>query len=353
MDTENQTLSVVIRGEVVKSNLPEFTKWLRGIVSGINLEPKTDEEFGEAETSARNLKKIESGLVAVKQDALTQAESLHALLSGIDEVNEEARQARLKLERVIKDKKEEIRADILKEAVESVLSVSKQGVAAEIEAAMKGKRTIDSLREAATSKVNAINEKVNAAREIIGKAKSENAGLVPDAERLELMSVEALTIEIERRKERIEAEEARKKAEEEARKAREEAQAAIAKAKADEDARKAEELQKAEEARKAEEASKAEEPAEAEEPEQSEDESEAEPEEPEAEPEDWQSETDMTEVSEIIEIRRFTATVEDAFSQVGPARQSLVTPKAKEVAKAFAQAVNAAYQQLKMEGGAE
>jgi hypothetical protein len=218
-------LSIEARGEVISSNIDEFRDLVREALGMINLDLQTDEQFGQAELDAKALKEAEGAVKSAKDKALADAESLHALFVAMDEASEEIRKARLDLETQIKKRKEEIKTEIVEEylaAFDIDPRDARKHFLTSLQNAIKGKRTVESMRTACrvyqtTQQAMIIQSRASVER-FVGKFGPE---LVMDRRELELKNVEAVEAELVRR---IEA----KKAADEAAKLKAEADAAKA-----------------------------------------------------------------------------------------------------------------------------
>ena len=231
------TLAIEVRGEVVASNAAEFREMVRAALTTINRTPATDEEFGRAEQDVKSLGNAEKAVRAAKEKALADASSLHALFATLDETSEEIRAARLELEKQIAARKAEVRAEYLEAALDDIAEVdpmvARRTFWGELEAALKGKRTLDSIRKSLDVATKTINGRLNKSRAVIAQfEKAHGVEMIPDRKELELRSAEHVEGELRRR---LEA----KRAKEEAGRLREEtakANAAAASARAEADA---------------------------------------------------------------------------------------------------------------------
>jgi len=104
-------LRIEVSGMVTASNLVAFKNHAMSVFSGINEDLQTDSDFADADKAAKWCKDVETRLEAAKNHALSQTESIDALFRAIDEIKEEARQKRLTLEKLVKTRKENIRAE--------------------------------------------------------------------------------------------------------------------------------------------------------------------------------------------------------------------------------------------------
>lgn len=109
-------LHVEVRGQVIASNLTAFRERALAVIGNINTDPRTDEDFADAEKTVKWCKEVETRISGAKQNALGQTGDIDALFRALDEVSEFARKTRLTLEKAVKAKKDEIRADRVRAA---------------------------------------------------------------------------------------------------------------------------------------------------------------------------------------------------------------------------------------------
>ena len=95
-------LFIKLTGTVNSSNFDVWKKELITQIQAVNIELVTDNDFITASKQVKSFKSAEKSLKQAKQSAINQAEEIQQLFSSIDEVTEEARQARLSLECQIK-----------------------------------------------------------------------------------------------------------------------------------------------------------------------------------------------------------------------------------------------------------
>lgn len=154
-------VSVQVSGAlVVASNLAPFGEALRAFVAKIPKAPSSDQEFADAESACKSLKRAEDALEAAESGALASMSDVETMRRMVADFRSIARTARLAAEKAVKARKEEIRETEVKRAVHAV-----QGFAATCNAdlggqhitpppphafaeAIKGLKTIDSLRNA-------------------------------------------------------------------------------------------------------------------------------------------------------------------------------------------------------------
>lgn len=222
-------LEVETRGEVIASNVDEFREMVQTALGTINREPETDEEFGQAEQDVKALKVAETAVKEAKQKALADAEQLHKLFDSLDDTSEEIRQARLELEKAVKAKKEEVREKIIETSLAELadeLEVVTRGFRPELESAIKGKRTLESMQKAVDGSCKVIARRVQEAKEALDEfEEAYGKELILDRAELELKTAEQVRAELKRRFELAAAEEEKRKLRQEAKKAKAEAEA--------------------------------------------------------------------------------------------------------------------------------
>lgn len=160
-------LIVEIEGAVKSSNLTIYKNHALSFIRSVNTDLQTDQDFANAENVVKFCERVEGELVITKKQILTQAISVNDVLATIDSISAEHRETRLKLEKLIKSEKESRKLDILNNAITEwsqriavmnsklleKASVSFPGARIDIAGAMKGKRTIDTLRSAANDEI--------------------------------------------------------------------------------------------------------------------------------------------------------------------------------------------------------
>lgn len=152
-------LMISVDGEVKSSNLVTYKDTALSFIENINTDLQTDQDFANAEELVKFCKKAEGELDTAKKHALAQTQSIDELFNTIDELKEQLRGKRLKLDKLVKSRKDEIRSDLKAKACENLNAYvdglnEKLGenlipdVTPEFGNAMKGKKTVDSLQNA-------------------------------------------------------------------------------------------------------------------------------------------------------------------------------------------------------------
>ena len=208
-------LSIETRGEVIASNVEEFRELVRGALANINRDLTTDEHFGQAELDVKALKGAEDAVKAAKEKALADAEQLNALFRALDDTAEDIRAPRLELEKLIAKRKDEVKNELITEALgrlDCALRLRAGTFGRSLTEAIKGKRTLDSMRKALDVMVTTHNAMIGKCRIAIDTFTWEHGKeLVMDAEDLEVRGLDNVQAELRRRLELTRAEEERKR----------------------------------------------------------------------------------------------------------------------------------------------
>lgn len=158
-------LRIDVTGMVTASNLDAFKSHALAVIGDINTDLSTDKDFADADATVKWCGEVEDKLKAAKEHALSQTESIDVLFKAIDDITAETRRKRLELEKLIKARKDIIRSDIVMDAAKALQvhidqinetlnsRIRMPKVLADFAGAIKGKRTIDSLREAADAEL--------------------------------------------------------------------------------------------------------------------------------------------------------------------------------------------------------
>jgi len=152
-------LRIEVSGAVTASNLAEFKATAMAAIAGVNRELATDADFADAEASVKWCSEVESRLDAAKQHALSQTVDIEALFRTMDDIAAEAKRVRLELDKLVKQRKEQLRGEIVAGGVAAlrahIASLNQSlgrdylpTIAADFGAAVKGKRSLDSMQGA-------------------------------------------------------------------------------------------------------------------------------------------------------------------------------------------------------------
>ncbi|HQS22772.1 MAG TPA: YqaJ viral recombinase family protein [Acidovorax defluvii] len=157
-------LHIEVTGMVTASNLDAFKSNAMAVFGQINRELKTDADFANAEKTVKWCGDVEDRLAAAKQHALSQTASIDVLFKAIDDISAEARAVRLELDKLVKARKEAIRGELVAEGVKAladhvnalndeIAPIFLRFAKPDFGAVIKGKRTIESLRDAVNTEL--------------------------------------------------------------------------------------------------------------------------------------------------------------------------------------------------------
>ncbi|WP_348720631.1 hypothetical protein [uncultured Alcanivorax sp.] len=250
-------VSVQVSGSLsIVDNFDRFETELRQFVEDrLIRDPKTDQDFADLDNQVKALKKAEDALDAAEAQLLAQVEAVDTAKRRKDMLHKLARDNRLMAEKLVKEQKKAIKLQIAQDAKQAVedhgakVQATLDGytlprVTTDFNEAMKGKRTITTLRDAADNEVARAKIAINEAADLI----RENAKIIADAghdflfadrQQLALKDSELVKLEVESRITRHKQEEERRLEAERQRIAAEE------KAKAERAAQQAQEAQEA------------------------------------------------------------------------------------------------------------
>ncbi|WP_271678881.1 lambda-exonuclease family protein [Thermomonas mangrovi] len=171
-------LTLRVEGRVLASNLDSFRAGAEAFLARL---PKpdslqTDQDFADADTAVKACAEAESRIKAAKDAALAQMADVEAVMRTADSVSESIRQARLALDKLVKARKESIKAEIVAagcaavrahyDAINATLGAHAfqppQTLQLTIGAAIKGMRSIKAMRDAVDAAVAA--EKIEASQ---------------------------------------------------------------------------------------------------------------------------------------------------------------------------------------------
>lgn len=191
-------LRVEVTGMVTASNLAEFKASAMQVLGSINRDLQTDDDFANAEETVKWCKGVEERLAATKDAVLAQTADIETVFRTMDEVSAETRRIRLELDKLVKAEKENRKAEIVQKA-RAAYQEHEAGLRAETKdvwitlpapdfaGAIKGKRTLSSMRDAvdtvlANAKI-AANESakhIRAALACLTEETGEHKHLFPD-----------------------------------------------------------------------------------------------------------------------------------------------------------------------------
>lgn len=209
--TDIITLAIEARGEIISSNFPAFAEMVRSRLTEINRDLKTDDDFDQADADSKAIASAESALKAAKEKALADAEQLNELFSQIDALTGDLSEARLDLTKQIAKRKEEIKTELQAEylgKIKCAAHVRRKVYLTIIQDAIKGKRTVETMRKALEIAVTVANSNIDLCRsKLDGHASEHGAQSLPDRDDLETMAPAFLDAELRRRVDAVKAQE--------------------------------------------------------------------------------------------------------------------------------------------------
>lgn len=220
-------LLIEVTGQVTASNLREYKEHALAVFAGINRNLATDQDFADAEQAVKWCADVESRLAAAKQHALSQTASIDELFRTVDEISAEARRVRLDLDKLVKAEKEARRAEIVRRAHMALnehvsalnIRIGKYympGMAVDFAGAIKGKKSLDSMRSAVNDELarakiaaNEVADRITVNLRTLAEH-AEHASLFPDTATLALKTPDDLLAIIKARVSDHQAAEAKK-----------------------------------------------------------------------------------------------------------------------------------------------
>jgi putative phage-type endonuclease len=153
-------VSVKVDGALaIVSNLPDFGAALRTFIDKIPAQPSTDQEFADTEAACKALKKAEEALEAAESNALAQLSDVDTMRRLVADFKALARATRLQREKLVTQRKEAIKGEIVAAGVAALSKHIRElnaalpadympAVSADFGGVIKGLRTVDSIRNA-------------------------------------------------------------------------------------------------------------------------------------------------------------------------------------------------------------
>lgn len=171
-------LEISLVGNVSNSNLIEYKTTALAFIQSISTDLQSDQDFVDADKAVKFFTSGEKELEAVKERALSDTADIKTLFDTIDELKEEMRQKRLKLTKLVKTRKDEIRSEISMKAQvefsELLIATSKNlngiqitQVTANFDSVMKGKKTVESLQNAVDSEMARVKIELSEISELV------------------------------------------------------------------------------------------------------------------------------------------------------------------------------------------
>lgn len=163
---ELPALMVEITGSVTASNLVQWKEIVTERIAGINTNLQTDQDFADADSMVKFLDDGEKRIDLVKSQAQANAADIDRVFRALDDIKASMRAKRLELDKLVTKRKESIKIEIMQagkdQLAEHIASLNKRlkslqmpPIAADFATAIKGKRNLESMRDAVSSLVAA------------------------------------------------------------------------------------------------------------------------------------------------------------------------------------------------------
>ena len=199
---ELPALRIELTGMVTGSNLKAFEASALAVIGSVKTELTTDQDFADAKKAVKWCGDVESAVAEAKKQALSQTASIDELFKSLDRVSANARDTRLKVDKLIKAQELSIKAAI-KAKGESALadhiatlnkrlgSVQMPAIEADFAGAMKGKSKLANMRDAVDTELarakieaNAIADKIEINLNSLRELADNHRGLFADRQQL-------------------------------------------------------------------------------------------------------------------------------------------------------------------------
>ncbi len=186
-----------LNGLAVQSNIEDYKAAATQLVEDSKTELNTDQDFANREALCKQFKAAEGKIKTVTEQLLQQTGDINAFVTGLKDISDLLRKARLNGEKAVKSRKEQIKVDMINKAkVEisdhvSALIADLDGayftIDADFHSAIKGKKTTKSLHESinnelANAKIKANDKalKIKASLKVFNSLTADNATLFND-----------------------------------------------------------------------------------------------------------------------------------------------------------------------------
>lgn len=148
----------------VRDNLADFGSCLKAYIGQIPESPATDQDFADCKEACKAMERAESALKMAKEQVIAQTGTIEMVLARVSEFENLARQTRLRVEKLVTAREAAIKDEIRREGVNTFaghlveLNARLGGeympiLQPKFAEAMKGKRTIATLRDAVATEV--------------------------------------------------------------------------------------------------------------------------------------------------------------------------------------------------------
>lgn len=152
-------LAVSVKGEVTESNLAAYRDHAMAVLSSINRDLNTDQDFATAKATVKWCDDVEKRIAAGKEHILGQTKTIDAVFRTMDEISAEARRIRLDLDKLVTRRETEVKESMVlnaRAAYNQHIAALKEETggpwitldAPDFPAAIKGKRNLALMQDA-------------------------------------------------------------------------------------------------------------------------------------------------------------------------------------------------------------
>ncbi|MDG6264357.1 hypothetical protein QAA57_10700, partial [Glaesserella parasuis] len=162
--------------KVLSTNIKTFEEQANAYLATLTTTFETDDDFAKADSEVKELKEIEDKIrTAIEQ---THSGEIAELISTAEQIAERFRQERLNREKVVKNRKAEIKESIISQAFERILTIKgshesdvslalernipKENIKKRLEDATKRRSTLATLTSAVNAEETAITAEIGA-----------------------------------------------------------------------------------------------------------------------------------------------------------------------------------------------
>lgn len=166
------------KGLELASNLDIYKEAAQKLVEQSKKKLETDQDFANAEARIKACKEAEERIAVIQSNVIGEVADIDKFVKDLGAISEMLRQCRLNEDKQVKDRKEKIRIEIVNEAMtqwnahlnlinEKLDSVKLPAISIDLVQAIKGKKTVASLRSAANDELARAKIEANALAEKI------------------------------------------------------------------------------------------------------------------------------------------------------------------------------------------
>ncbi|MFL1495097.1 YqaJ viral recombinase family protein [Pseudomonas antarctica] len=161
---ELPALRIELTGMVTASNLKVFEDSALAVIDTVKTTLSTDQDFADAKEAVKWCGDVEEAVAVAKKQALSQTQSIDELFSSLDRISAHARETRLKVNKLVQAQELLVKTTIKQKAelalAEHIAGINRTlgqvalpHVQVDFAGAMKNKRTIASLQDAADTEL--------------------------------------------------------------------------------------------------------------------------------------------------------------------------------------------------------